>query len=170
MATPSLITADDYYKANGLNNINLQLHASSEVSNPYSFNITKDIGFNSKTLEPESGIYTLTVGTMNILGMITCGYLDTINMGNLSPKIYKTGVETFTINGFYLTGNNNVLFFLTDVNGKYVSDPICTIIDENYPYFQDIVFKYDNNGYRAYVDNDVAQYFKASSTIKFRLK
>lgn len=53
MTTPSIITA-------GLNNINLQLHASSEVSNPYSFNITKDIGF-SATCTSENTI-TITIG------------------------------------------------------------------------------------------------------------
>lgn len=30
---------NDYYNNNSFNNINLQLHASSEVSNPYSFSI-----------------------------------------------------------------------------------------------------------------------------------
>lgn len=168
MTTPSLITADDYYKANGLN-INLQLHASSEVSNPYSFNITKNIGFNSKTLESESGIYTLTVGNIK-LNQTAYGYIGSLNLGDLSPKIYKQGVETFTINGFYLIIDYNTLFLLTDVNGKYVSDPICTIIDKNYPYIQDIVFKYNKDSYRAQVDDNVAQYFQASSTIKFRLK
>ena len=53
MATPSIITA-------GLNNINLQLHASSEVSNPYSFNITKDIGFSAKCASKNA--ITVTIG------------------------------------------------------------------------------------------------------------
>ena len=169
LVTPSLITADDYYKANDLNNINLQLHASSEVSNPYSFNIVKNIGFNSKILESESGIYTLTVGSVNILGMVY-GYMNNF-IGDLSPKIYKTSLVTGTITGFYFTVDNNTLILTTDEDGKYDSAPICTIIDENYPQIQDIVLKYDTRGgYRSILDSDLAQYFQASSTIKFRLK
>lgn len=43
-----------------LNDINLQLHASSTVSNPYSFNITKDMVFGATCLAENT--ITITVG------------------------------------------------------------------------------------------------------------
>ena len=36
---------NDYYNNDSFNKINLQLHASSEVSNPYSFSIKSNTGF-----------------------------------------------------------------------------------------------------------------------------
>ncbi len=43
---------NDYYNNDSFNEINLQLHASSKVSNPYSFSIKSNTGF-SASIEPE---------------------------------------------------------------------------------------------------------------------
>lgn len=91
-----------------LNDINLQLHASSTVSNPYTFNITKDIAFNA-TCMPENTI-TVTVGTSkstsssegeNDTTSYFYGYLSNINTGSpvfgeCSPSTYH-GIKIFSI-------------------------------------------------------------------------
>lgn len=161
-----------------LNNINLQLHASSEVSNPYSFNITKDIGFNSKTLEPESEIYTLTVGNIfsAIYGYISDKILGNGNfVGDLSPKTYKGYTITrisYSIN--VAEHYNNKISLYIDTAKNILPNPVLSIIDENYPQIQDIILKYDTQDQPCYlsdsIDSDLAQYFQASSTIKFRLR
>ena len=83
-----------------LNDINLQLHASSTVSNPCTFNITKDIGFNA-TCTSENTI-TVTVGTSkstssseseNDTTNYFYGYSSNINTGDpvfgeCSPSTY----------------------------------------------------------------------------------
>lgn len=85
-----------------LNNINLQLHASSTVSNPYTFNITKDIAFNA-TCMPENTI-TVTVGEatnkVQTNTMYYYGYNNNVNIGPLfgqcSPSTYH-GIKISTI-------------------------------------------------------------------------
>lgn len=91
-----------------LNDINLQLHASSTVSNPYTFNITKDIGF-SATCMPENTI-TVTVGTSkstssseseNDTTSYLYGYSSNINTGSpvfgeCSPSTYH-GIKISSI-------------------------------------------------------------------------
>ena len=91
-----------------LNDINLQLHASSTVSNPYTFNITKDIGF-SATCMPENTI-TVTVGTSkstssseseNDTTSYFYGYSSNINtwspvFGECSPSTYH-GIKISSI-------------------------------------------------------------------------
>lgn len=91
-----------------LNDINLQLHASSTVSNPYSFNITKDMVFGATCLAENT--ITITVGyttkkdiNNNKIADYFYGY-NSININNLpifgtcSPSTYH-GVK---IDGIYI--------------------------------------------------------------------
>ena len=87
LLSPSLITA-------GLNDINLQLHASSEVSNPYSFNITKDIGFSAACMAEN----TITVTVGSYIGEIVeyFGYIsNSLSSKNDMPSIGKCDLPTY---------------------------------------------------------------------------
>lgn len=46
---------NDYYSNDSFNKINLQLHASSKVSNPYTFSITRNVTFSAIFEEDWSG-------------------------------------------------------------------------------------------------------------------
>ena len=46
---------NDYYSNDSFNKINLQLHASSKVSNPYTFSITRNVTFSAICEEDWSG-------------------------------------------------------------------------------------------------------------------
>ena len=102
-----------------LNVINLQLHASSTVSNPYTFNITKDISFNA-TCTSESTNITVTVSNYNFsmpgnVRMNHYGYSDkafTINnrpvsFGKCSPSIYK-GATITSVMLFFREKDNRI--------------------------------------------------------------
>lgn len=95
-----------------LNDINLQLHASSTVSNPYTFNITKDIGF-SATCASESTNITVTVSNYNMslpgnVRLNHYGFSDKalkinnrpVSFGKCSPSIYKGATITSVMLSF----------------------------------------------------------------------
>ena len=100
-----------------LNDINLQLHASNTVSNPYTFNITKDIAFNA-TCTSESTDITVTVGnyymplthgTMAVYYGYNNGAVVIESFGTCSPSTYK-GVEIGSI----------TIHFFEDEGGGYI--------------------------------------------------
>ena len=53
---------NDYYNNDSFNKINLQLHASSKVSNPYSFSIKSNTGF-SGICELDKPSYVIAYGS-----------------------------------------------------------------------------------------------------------
>lgn len=145
LTTPSLITADDYYKANGLNNINLQLHASSEVSNPYSFNILKDYRFSAKCASKNA--ITVTIGEATHKdGMddkTTYHYYGYgPEFGKCSPSTYR-GIE---ISSIYIQAtvsdtaqgpNENIIFCINfakhvNINSINAEGVICSINKNNH--------------------------------------
>ena len=97
------------------------------------------------------------------------------SVGDLSPKTYKG----YTITRFSYSIDvaeyyNNKISLYIDTAEKISPNPVLSIIDENYPQIQDIILKYSTQDQPCYLsdslDSDLAQYFQASSTIKFRLK
>lgn len=97
---------------NILNDINLQLHASSIVSNPYTFLITGDTTFDATGTSGGTGStdITITIGShiMNLTGgkrLSYYGYSDgalkennkPISFGKCSPSIYKGATITSVI-------------------------------------------------------------------------
>ena len=127
-----------------LNDINLQLHASSTVSNPYSFNITKDVGFNATCMAENT--VTVTVGEATKVQAETkyyyYGYNNNVNsgpvFGQCSPSTYHgikiSNIYTQTVVNDTLQGPNvsaQILFIgfteHVDINRIIINESTYTI-------------------------------------------
>ena len=159
-----------------LNVINLQLHASSTVSNPYTFSIKSNTKFDTEII-PESEIYTLTIARISFAeGDTGYGYYGFLGVqGDLSLVTYK-GDAIFALCCVRSSSYGyDYIDFMTSRSGEYASNPVLTIVDKNVTQIQDIVLKPKNyGGFIRYesdpLDVSIFSMFKASSAIKLRIR
>ena len=123
----SSLLSVDYYKSNNENqfkDIQLQLHAT-KVTNPYTFNITKDISFSAKCASESTDI-TITVGnyyrqlshgTIAVYYGYDNNVIAPISFGTCSPSTYK-GIEIGSI----------TIHFYEDEGGGYIRQVFLGIV------------------------------------------
>lgn len=159
-----------------LNDINLQLHASSTVSNPYTFSIKSNAKFDTEII-PESEIYTVTIARISFAdGNTGYGYNGFLEIqGDISPTKYKDDA-IYTLSCIRSNSYSyDYINFMTSKRGEYTSNPVLTIVDKNIAQIQDIVLKPKNSGgFVTYesdpLDASIFSMFKASSVIKLRIR
>ena len=107
---------NDYYNNDSFNKINLQLHASSTVSNPYTFNITENKIFSGNcTVAGEK--YTINASFIYDESSedFSYGYSE-YNLGSISSTSFK-GFPIYAILDDYTYGYSKALIVLWPVSG-----------------------------------------------------
>lgn len=92
------------YKYKNFNNINLQLHASSSVSNPYTFNINNNCNF-SATIEAQSTLpESETALTTMVASRKNVTYVADVEIPS-GVQVVKFAIGTIDPSGEILVGN-----------------------------------------------------------------
>lgn len=149
----------DYYKSNNENqfkDIQLQLHASSSVSNPYTFNIQGNKSF-SGVCELEKTVYVMKTGIIGQSG--AGGGIVIVRLKSISPNTFKDAIIEQILSN-YVNQDNTYANTFMELSKKIADTITLEMVESGDIYIFSFYGINKNNNHYMYINKQGQSPFK----------